>query len=299
MNIDLVLQEGIKKLSCNKNISVPDLDAEILLSKTIKKSREYIFSHPEIKLSNYQKIKYFEFIKKRVKNIPISYITGKKEFYGLEFFVNKYTLIPRPETEMFVDHIIHNTKLIACNTTFLDIGTGTGCIPISIFKELEKNLRFKNFDLRFFATDISKAALLVAKKNAKNHGVEGRIKFFHGNLLDPILESSTMNPKSNIIITANLPYLTPEQVKNSPTIQAEPKLALIAGNDGLKYYRKLFKQINELLQNTNNELCILCEIDSSQKNSISELIKKELPKAVFEIKKDLSGLHRMAVINLK
>jgi release factor glutamine methyltransferase len=168
---------------------------------------------------------------------------------------------------------------------------------VKVFKESSSG--YPELDsCEFIGTDISKKALSVAKKNAKLSGVDDKIKFLQGDLLEPILKNKKLNIKNkNVIITANLPYLTAKQVKESPSIQKEPKLALIAGNDDLKYYQKLFKQIKKL-----NMLCascyVLCEIDPRQTLKIKKLIKKELPQAKFEIKKDLARLDRLVVIKL-
>jgi len=151
-------------------------------------------------------------------------------------------------------------------------------------------------DIQTFATDISRAALRVAKKNAKIHGV--KIQFFHGNLLKPIIKK-IINHKAkiiNLIITANLPYLTEKQFQDEPSIQREPKITLVADNNGLALYEELLQQINSLLLIANCSLLILLEIDPSQTEEISKLIKKYLPQSKIEIKKDLAGRDRLVKI---
>jgi len=280
----------------------PALDAEILLSFCLKREKEYIFTYPDKKIppkkiSNFKKL-----IKRRQKYEPIAYIVGYKEFYGLQFKVNKSVLIPRPETEMLVDEVLDSSPFVkgrnrvrplAKGDFFLiDIGTGSGCIPISIAKIV------KNKNIKIYASDISQRALTIAKKNAKLNKVDKKITFIKGNLLKPFtkLISNSTKHGSPIIITANLPYLPKSVYKNSlPNVKSyEPKKALIAGRDGLKYYRKLFKQ--KLLENKNNNFYILCEIDPSQKKSIKELAAKYFPLAKIKIKKDLAGLARLAII---
>ncbi|OGF27519.1 hypothetical protein A2303_01495 [Candidatus Falkowbacteria bacterium RIFOXYB2_FULL_47_14] len=239
-------------------------------------------------------------IKKRLSGLPVAYLIGHKSFYGLDFIVNKNTLVPRPETEMMVDLTTRYSQLITRNEQMLmvDVGTGSGCIIISLAKQILS--RFPTPD--FIATDISPEALAVARKNAKQHGVNKQIKFLRGNLLLPVLsdknfQSKIKNQKPKIIITANLPYLTPTQIKNSPSIKHEPKIALSAGPDGLKYYRQLFMQIRQML-NVKYQMSIFCEIDPSQSAKIKQLAKRELPKHKFEIKKDLAGYDRLAVIKI-
>ena len=286
----------------NNKIKFPQLEAEILLSHIIKKPRVFLFAHPEAELTQLQITNYQLQIKKRLRGAPIAYLTGEKEFYGLKFLVNKNVLIPRPETELMVEEAVKLARRISTPITFVDVGTGSGCIITSIAKVVIFNFQFSIFkqfpifNFQFIGTDISKQALAIAKKNAKLHGVEKKIKFINGDLLAPIINSKFKIQNSKFIILANLPYLTPVQIKNSPTIKHEPRLALTAGKDGLKYYRKLFIQINKL---PITNYYIFCEIDPSQKTSIRRLAKTILPPHFLEIKKDLRGHNRLAIITSK
>ncbi|MCK5415913.1 peptide chain release factor N(5)-glutamine methyltransferase [Candidatus Parcubacteria bacterium] len=358
MEISQALQRNKQILT--KTSNTPQIDAEVLLCFVLKKSKEFLYTYPEYELTEKEIKDYSDCIKKRLKNIPVAYITGFKKFYGRKFIVTNDTLVPRPETEMMVNHIVHNTQHATHNTqhvtnniTIIDVGTGSGCVIVSLAKELEN-------DLRFIAIDISKKALEVARKNARKHGVGDVIEFYHGNLLEPLFSSSQilsfrpallagrnhfksdnhsnfkgshhsafapLKMTKKIIITANLPYLTPKQIKNAPSIHNEPELALVAGNDGLKYYKELFKQINNFChcekelerrrgnpanqatslkkqdchvaptpRNDSADVTLLCEIDNSQKDAIINLAKKELPNFSAEIKKDLAGLFRMLIL---
>ncbi len=312
MNICQVLKENTLKLK-KKNITNPHLEAEILLSHILKKPREFLLAHPEKQLTKLQIANYKLLTAKRTKGTPIAYLTGHKQFYGLDFIVNKNVLIPRPETELMVDEALNLLRSMLRSKTnkktiIADIGAGSGCIIISIIKNLFPNYqlppvaherrggRISNF--KFLATDISRSALAVARKNAKKHNVvnppAGEIKFYQGNLLEPLIKNLEIR-NYNLVILANLPYLTPAQIKNSPTIKYEPKIALSADKDGLKYYRRLFKQ---LIQITNYKLqiTIFCEIDPRQITSFKKLIKKYLPAAKIQIKKDLSGRNRLIII---
>ena len=295
-NIKSILLTSTQKLKQNK-IKNPHLEAEILLSHVLKKPREYLFTYPEEKLTKSQITKFQSLILQRIKGKPIAYLTNKQEFYGLDFYVDENVLIPRPETEMLIKNaelrIKNDTKL----TTIIDVGTGSGCIIISLVKKL--NSKFKLLDSSFIAIDISKKALSLAKKNSKTQKVDKSIKFVHSNLLEKIIKNKKFFiHNSSFLILANLPYLTPNQVKNSPSVQYEPKLALIAGDDGLKYYKKLFTQIKQLKQITKANINIICEIDPSQVTKIKTLIKKTLPKAEIQIKKDLRKKNRFVVIKL-
>ena len=319
MNIDQTLKKAGQKL-LNARIPNPHLEVDILLSNTLKKTREFILSHPKKKLTRAQTANYELGVAKRAKGAPVAYITGHKEFYGLDFLVNKYTLIPRPETELMIDTALELLKSRPwkplrdfqglCGQpplNIIDIGTGSGCIIISLIKQLIKakfsispasHREAGQANFQFLATDISEPALILARKNAVKHRVKKQIKFYHGNLLESIIKNNkflTLN--SQFLILANLPYLTPFQIKNSPTIQHEPRLALAAGPDGLKYYRRLFTEIAELCRNNKPSGYILCEIDPGQ-TKIKQLIKNKLPLTKIAIKKDLRGHDRLVIIKL-
>ncbi|MDD5527734.1 MAG: peptide chain release factor N(5)-glutamine methyltransferase [Patescibacteria group bacterium] len=290
MNIQTAIAMTEKKLK-SMNIPSPEIEAEAILSFVLRKNKEYLFTYPEKKISFWQLIKYQYFVGQRIKGIPLAYLTGHQEFYGLDFLVNKNVLIPRPETEILIDTIIENIRNAKCEmpNAIIDIGTGSGCIIVSLAKKL---LPAK---IGFTGLDISRKALSVARKNAKKNDVGGRIHFLYSDLLNAIDKNIFKEP---VLITANLPYLTPEQIKNSPTIQKEPKSALSAGADGLDCYRRLFQQIKELSPFIKNDVFILCEIDDTQKNSMENLISQNFPRAKSEIIPDLGGFSRLAVIEL-
>jgi release factor glutamine methyltransferase len=272
--------------------SLDHLDLELLIAKSIHKPKNFILIHPEHKLSFLEKISLIYFIYLRKKGYSVATIIGHKEFYGLDFFVNKKVLVPRPETELMVEEVIQeitNYKLQITNKIILiDVGTGSGCIPISILKNIKK-------PIQTFAIDISRPALRIAKKKAKKHGV--KINFLYSNLLEPILKKYPSLPTPHtLLITANLPYITEEQYQNEPSIQQEPKNALVADKQGLALYEELLQQIKLLNPTFHFPVSIFLEIDPSQTKAISNLIQQILPKANFEIKKDLAGLDRLVKI---
>lgn len=274
-------------------IKNPALEAEILLSYILKKPQEFLFTYPNKKINKNQIAKFEALVKRRKKGEPIAYLIGNKEFYGLNFIVNKSTLIPRPETELMVEEtfalITHNAQ----RATLVDVGTGSGCVIIALAKLLK--LSITNCEL--FAIDISDQALAVAKKNAKLHKVDKQIKFLQGNLLEPIIKNKKLKIENcKLIILANLPYLTPTQIKSSSSIKYEPKSALDGGKDGLKYYRKLFKEVNILIKQNPVPLSLLCEIDPGQTGKIKKLAN-EFFYGKIEIIKDLSKRNRICLIN--
>jgi release factor glutamine methyltransferase len=274
MTISDAINFGFKKLN---NSTSPHLDAEVLLCFVLKKDKAFIFSHPKYVLPKQQSLKFTNLIKKAQKGIPIAYLVGHKEFFGLDFAVSRNTLIPRPETEILVETIMARNLLIGKRFNILDIGTGSGAIIISLAKFLNNN-KFK-----FYASDISSSALQIARKNANKHKV--RIAFKQGSLLEP-WKSHSLN-----LIVANLPYLT---AQSDRSIRFEPTQALIAGNKGLALFEQLFKQISELTKKPHS---IILEIGSDQKNKIKKLAKKVLPEYKVDFISDLSKRVRVAVLD--
>lgn len=289
---------------------VAPLDAELLLRYVLEMSREQLIAHPETPVGLSQRLRFLRHVRRRARGVPLAYLTGHKEFFGLDFLVDKHTLIPRPETETLVELALEEIrKLGNCeikNAILADIGTGGGCIPIAI----TKTLKHKNTKTlaRVFALDISRKALQVAKKNAKRHQVD--ITFLHGNLLEPFSakeqESTPKNfasgqakTRKHLVVTANLPYLTAEQYAAEPSIQFEPRSALVAANKGLALYEELLKQIQSVISKFPNfQISLFMEIDPSQSTHIIQLVKQYLPHALVEIKKDLAGRDRVVCVRV-
>ena len=317
------MKQRVQKLVTTSSKKINQLDAEILLAHVIKKSREFLFTNPDFEINFWQKIKFEHLVKQRQKNIPVAYLVGHKEFFGLDFLVNKNVLVPRPDTELMVEETIKHLNTLSPNHNkilLVDVGTGSGCIPISILKSIQKRndeMSGANFVTnvsdkfprpnpagqfinppKIIAIDVSKKALCVAKKNAQKHNVE--TEFLHGNLLEPIFKLSELRTKNpELIITANLPYITEQQFKQEPSIQKEPKLALVADNDGLALYEELLKQIatfHTYPPSGRVPLSSFLEIDPTQTDKIKILIKKYLPESNIEVKKDLAGLDRLVII---
>jgi len=287
MIIKQTLKLAAAKLSAH-GLKLPRLEAEILLSAILKKPREFLLAHGERKLTASQISNFKLKISRRLGGEPVAYLTGHKEFYGLDFYVNKNVLIPRPETELLVQEaaklITRNSKLV----TLVDVGTGSGCIAITLAKLTKQKL---------MAIDISKKALAVAKQNAKLHGVAKNIKFFKGDLLEPLLNSKFVIRHSSFVVLANLPYLDSKWKKllkssDSLGLKFEPKVAIAGGADGLSLYRKLAKQIKSLKKLNLTLLCEIGHLHGPKMKKIFSFAKK------IQIKKDLSGLNRLAIIKI-
>ncbi len=287
----------ISKILQNATKKIDRFDAEILLAHVLKKPREFIIAHPEYKVTRIQYWKMNRLTRLRSQGIPYAHLTGRKGFYGLDFIVNKYTLVPRPETEVLVEHAVASLPLLGGgqegvegrrNIILIDVGTGSACIPISILKS--SNLQSSIFT---YATDISKHALKIARKNAQKHNAN--ITFLQGNLLEPIIKNcSLIIDNCSLILTANLPYLTQEQFDTEPTIQHEPISALVAEEDGLKLYKELLDQIKNLIsQFSNFKISAFFEIDPSQTTKLSNYIQHNFPNSKIEVYKDGMGNDRV------
>ena len=265
----------------------PHLDAHILLAHALNVEKAALFTHPETILSALQKKTYTACVLRARTQEPIAYITGSKEFFGLSFFVNKWVLVPRPETETLVEcalSLAKNLKTEKCS--LLDIGTGSGCIIIS----LAQNLHEKNYS--YYGVDISRRALQTAEKNARAHGLHRRIAFIQSDLMQ---KTANLRLANNIIISANLPYISPEKYqKLAPCIKNfEPQRALLTGKDGLACSMRLLRQI-KIAQNLRNKTVSLCmEIEPEHVPALTVAITSLWDRSHIHVIKDASGNERV------
>jgi len=269
----------IQTISKQHKNDLDHLDLDLLIAHSIKKDREFVIAHPEYKLTFLEFLRIKNNIAKRKKGIPLAYLVGYKFFYGYKFFVNRHTLIPRPDTELIIESVLSEIK---SGDAMIDIGTGSGCIPITVKKECEK----KNIDMDVFASDTSSRVLSVAQKNAAEHQVH--IDFRHGSLLEP-WQQYILNTKKNLFITANLPYLDLSWHTQEASIQFEPKQALIADDLGMALYKTLFKQISE----TKKSITLFIEIDPRHAQALSDFITKTYPRVQLSKRNDLTGKPRI------
>ena len=249
--------EAIKtgtKLLKEKNIPTYILDAELILSKSLNKSREEILVNLEQNINKKSLIDFNEYLLRRSKKEPIAYLLEEKEFWSKKFFVNKDTLIPRPETELLVEKLL--TIFKKKRITILDIGTGTGCIIISLLSELKNSVGM--------AVDISSKAILVAKKNACKFKLSERIKFLNKHFED-------LREKKFDLIVSNPPYIKRSDIKNlSEDIKKfEPRMALDGGNDGLDLIKKVIYKSKKILK-INGMLGL--EIGNEQIKRVSKIL---------------------------
>lgn len=238
MTIEQWLEHATLKLKALE-ITSAKLDASLLLRHVIKKTSEFIVAHSDTQLSSAQLAALESMLSKRMDHTPVAYITHEKEFYGRSFFVDERVLIPRPESEAIIDLVKDVATEIDADVCIYDIGTGSGCLAITLSLELPK--------ARITAADISLEVLEVAQHNAQK--LEADVSFIQSDLL-----SSFTDLESSIIV-ANLPYV-PEELVTSPEITKEPSLALFSGRDGLDHYKKLW---SELAQQSSNPYYVCTE----------------------------------------
>ena len=257
MNIENILNEGIDILQKNK-IANPQLDSEILLSNSIKRDKKHIILNPKEVLNSEQLRKFKNLIERRKKGEPIAYLINKKEFWKDEFFVNKDVLIPRPDSELIIEQVL---KIYSKDDQLqiLDIGTGSGCILLSILKERSN----------FYGTgiDISKKSINVSKFNAKQLNLTNRVKFFHSSV------DNFNNGKYDIIVS-NPPYIEQLSLKylEKDVVNFEPKLALSGGFDGFSKIRKVINKTSILIKKNGK---FILEIGFNQKNKVIKILKEE------------------------
>jgi len=280
MTIKQIIQKVISKLESFS--STPDLDARIIVSSLFDiKSNNLILIYDNV-LDSVQIEKIWYMTEQRISGYPIAYIIGKKEFYGREFFVNQDVLVPRPETEILIEKILELNGKEKINN-IIDIGTGSGCISITLALELPQ--------VKVYASDISKKALQVTKKNGIIYLGESlrNLSIMEGDLLEPYISFTNID-----IIVANLPYLDENQYTDD-SIKKEPKLALYSEEKGLSHYIKLIKFIQNHLFLLPKYLLI--EVNPEQVTFLTNFIQKSLPNTIeIQVLKDLKEHNRHILV---
>ena len=247
------IKKGSKLLK-EKKIPTYILDSELLLSKSLNKSREETLINLEQNIDKKALSDFNKYLIRRSKKEPIAYLLGEKEFWSRKFLVNKNTLIPRPETELLVEKLVN--IFIKRRISILDIGTGTGCIIVSLLSELN--------NCTGTAVDISSKAIMMAKKNACKFKLSDRIKFLNKPFED-------LCGKKFDLIVSNPPYIKRNDIKNliDDIKKFEPRMALDGGNDGLDLIKKVIYKSKKLLK-INGMLAL--EFGNEQINKVSKIL---------------------------
>lgn len=278
MNRKQTLAQARKILTENK-IEDAALEGEILLRHVLGINRAQLYAELDSNVNEYVIKQLLKLVKRRVKGKPSAYITSKKEFYGLDFIVNKHVLIPRPETELLVEQSIslcqkyHYSKVA-------DIGTGCGAIAISLAVNLP--------EINIFATDVSSRALKTAKKNCIKHCIKDKVTLLKGDMLKPL-------PESVDLIIANLPYVKEKDIKQERTLSFEPRIALNGGEKGLDKIERICREADKKL---NPHGSLLLEIGQGQVKDVKTILHKYYPSASIDVKKDFAGIDRVVVMRL-
>jgi len=253
-SIRALLKQGLEQLHA-ANVPSYTLAAELLLLHVTAQDRTWLYSHPEEILPEPTAEAYFALISHRCSGVPTQHLTGKQEFWGLEFEVTPEVLIPRPETEHLIEVALdrlavreiragRQPRLTGENVTLVDIGTGSGCIAVTLAKELPA--------ATIYATDISQAALEVARRNATRHGISDRIQFLESNLLEAFTESRSTRHESYLfdLIISNPPYIAQREAESLPieVREHEPHTALFGGEEGYELYGALIPQAAQHLK---------------------------------------------------
>ena len=256
------------------------LEAEVLIRHVLQIDRATFFRDLEQPVTDCDRERLDDLVNRRLNREPLNYITGLREFYGLDFEVSDSVLIPRQETELLVDTVISLARSRPkCEMKICDIGTGSGAIAVSVAVNLPS--------AEVMAIDISQRALDIADANRRMHGVYNRVSLRRGNLLEPV----DWKPE---IIVSNPPYIRRSDLSLlQPEIQYEPSVALDGGPDGLEVIRGLLRQSSDKVSSTG---AILFEIDSSQKESARMLSREYFPNSEISILDDLSGNSRAILI---
>ena len=252
MNIREWIKLSIKSLK-DSNVSTPELDAEVILSDYLGKDRSWIHANDDFALSKNDQNTLNDYIERRSTGEPVAYITGKQEFYGRTFKVSPDTLTPRPETETLVSKAL---DLINKNgiKEIADIGTGSGCIIITLFLEAGNTYSYT-------ASDISDSALEIAIYNASKHNAD--VSFVN----EDLRAKSTHHWDRADLVVANLPYV-PSNFNINLAASHEPEFAIFGGHDGLELYRELFSKL------TDNNRFIICECLPPQQEELIKVAKK-------------------------
>ena len=260
------------------------LEAEVLLRHVLGLTRAQLYAQLDRPLLADQAAAYADILERRLAHEPVAYLTGHREFFGRDFLVNRHVLIPRPETELLVELGLGEARRLAhlapAGLTIADVGTGCGCVAISLAMHLPT--------ARVYALDASAPALAVAAENCQRHGVAGRVRLLQGDLLASL-------PEPVHIIVANLPYVPrPELEALPPEIRLhEPRGALDGGEDGLAAIRRLLAQAPAHLWPGG---AILLEIGQGQGPAVAALSRQHFPAAAIVVHGDSGGQERVVAI---
>jgi len=297
LDVRSALKEGMARLRA-ANVPSSTLAAELLLMHVLGRDRAWIYAHPEEPLDLAAAENYFALLARRAAGEPTQYLTGKQEFWGLEFEVTPAVLIPRPETEHVVEVALERLgeeRGIKINmrtgaptpaVRVADVGTGSGCIAVALAHELPH--------AEIFSTDISAGALAVARRNAERHGVADRIHFVQTDLLQDLLRESraASEPKRFDVIVSNPPYVARNEAGELPreVREHEPEAALFGGPTGIELYGRLIEEAAELLVARG---ILVLELGYNCADAVRAILSRQRAWVNVSITNDLAGIPRV------
>jgi release factor glutamine methyltransferase len=278
IDIRTILRRTTRDLMASGSPS-PRLDAEVLLMHLLKTDRLQLLSHPETCLSEAEVEGYSRWVERRCQGEPVAYIVGEKEFWSLRFEVNRKVLIPRPETECLIEEVLGCPVMGADAPRIIDIGTGSGVIAVALATELPA--------ARVVATESSRGALEVARRNAVRHGVDGRIEFVEGDLFASVTGDFDL-------IVSNPPYIPDDVYPLLPAgiREFEPRAALIAGPDGTAFHRRIIRAGGDRLKAGG---WMFLEIGEGQQGLVEALFREAEIYDTIRFCKDYGGIERVAI----
>jgi release factor glutamine methyltransferase len=257
----------------------PGLDAQVVLARLLGRPRSWVLAHPEAPIGDADAVALEAMVARLERGEPLPYVLGRWDFFGLEFEITPEVLIPRPETELLVEHAIAWLQVRPQLRRAADIGTGSGCIAVSLAVNVP--------DLHVWATDISSEAIAVAQRNAEKNGVGARIDLQCCDLLP-------VQPQFDLIL-ANLPYIPTRTLHDLPVYGREPTLALDGGKDGLDLIRRLLLKTPERLAPGG---LLLMEIEASEGPAVLSLAYDVFDHAEIHLHKDLAGHERLLEVQV-
>ena len=280
MRVGAALDRAEAQLQAS-GVKSPRFDAELLLAHVLGGNRAALLAHLDDALGPTQYTRFCDLVARRAAREPLAYLLGHREFYSLDFLVDRRVLIPRPETELLVEEALRLAAILPSPFRIADVGTGSGAIAVALAVHLPQ--------ATVYALDASPAALAVAAANARRHGVAGRVRCLAGDLLAPL-------PEPVDLIIANLPYVAADEwAALPPEIRDhEPRRALDGGDDGLALIRRLLATADSYLRPGG---AILLEISAEQGAAATALARRHFPQATVRLLPDYAGLDRLLVVS--
>ena len=266
--------------------SIPDADieAQVLLRNTLGIDRATFHASLDRELSDEDAEAFERSVQRRIEGEPLSYITGHREFYGLDFVVTPDVLVPRQETELLVEAVLEYARSRGGDEdaiSIADIGTGSGCVAVALGAHMS--------NATVYATDVSEGALCVAGENVRRHGLDGRVRLRHGDLFEAL-----DGPVD--VVVSNPPYLSEEEAVDLPLdVQREPRVALVAGSDGMDVLLRLIVGAREYVKPGG---LLALEIDPRRVEAVERLARGTFPGGEIGVIKAHAGLERVVTVRV-